>query len=61
MSIVINKKEVDHDSIEIDFIQGIHKSASFVDGTPLDEDDLCKLDEIREAELTEEMQNYRRE
>jgi len=61
MNIVINKKEVDHDSIEIDFHQGIHKSASFVDGTPLDEDDLCKLDEIREAELTEEMQNYKRE
>jgi len=61
MSIVINKKEVDHDFIEIDFHQGIHKSASFVDGTPLDEDDLCKLDEIRDAELTEEMQNYRRE
>lgn len=61
MSIVINNKEVDQNSIEIDLVQWIHKSASFVDGTPLDEDDLCKLDEIREAELTEEMQNYRRE
>ena len=61
MSIVINKKEVDYDSIEIDFIQGIHKSASFVDGTPLDENELCELDKIREAELTEDMQDYRRE
>ena len=61
MNIVINKKEVDYDSIVIDLAQGIHKSASFVDGTPLDEDDLCKLDKICDAELTEAVLNSRRE
>ena len=61
MSIVINEKEVDQNSIEIDLVQWIHKSASFVDGTPLDENELCELDKIREAELTEVMQDYRRE
>lgn len=61
MKPVINNKEVDLDSIEIDFSCGIHESAKFVDGTPLTEDELCKLDEIRDSELMEAIQNFRRE
>ena len=57
----INNKEVDLDSIEIDFVCGIHESAKFVDGTPLTEDDLIKLDEVREEQLMEAIQNFRRE
>ena len=61
MKIVIDKKEVDLTSIEIDLSMGIHESAKFVNGDPLDENQLCKLDEIRDAELTEAVLNYRRE
>lgn len=61
MKTIINNKEVDLDSIEIDFSSGIHESAKFADGTPLTEDELCKLDEARDAELMEAIQNFRRE
>lgn len=61
MKIMVNEKEVDRDSIEIDFNQGFHQSARFVDGTPLDDEELYELDKVREVELTEEIQNYRRE
>ena len=61
MSIMVEGKEVNRDSIVIDFSMGIHESASFVDGTPLTEDQLCKLDEVRDAELMEAIQNFRRD
>ena len=59
--IIIDKKEVDQMSIEVDPKSCLHESAKFVDGTPLDEEQLCHLDDIREDELTEAYLNYRRE
>lgn len=59
--IIVNGKEVERGSIEIDFSQGFHQSASFVNGTPLDDEELYELDKVLEVELTEAIQNYRRE
>ena len=59
--ITIDGKTVDTDSIEIDVSMGIHQSASFTDGTPLDEDQLCHLDNIRDMDLLEAVLNSRRD
>ena len=59
--IIIDGKAVDVDSIELDLSMGIHESAKFDDGTQLSEDQLCHLDKIREMELMEAIQNFRRD
>ena len=58
--ILLNNKEIDASSMDIDIHNWVFKEAKFKDGTPLNEEELIQLDGFLVEHLIEAQQNYRR-